>query len=186
MCGANVTGEDLSSSRTTDSTCKASLHWRTAVRPQRGLFTFLSHPQDHCNACSSTSLQPQNLALMNCQACFFKAGTQILRSLTKTNSENSGVGGYLTGEGNYNWHLNTRATAGNPTLTTVHELQVTVIVLKSFSPNGNRQVGEALTEPRWLIYNHFENLTNTNHMAAVFGFPMLLSWWRERWSCFGP
>lgn len=31
--------------------------------------------------------------------------------LNKTSSENSGVGGYLTGESNYNWHLNTRQTA---------------------------------------------------------------------------
>lgn len=79
----------------------------------------------------------------------FKAVTQILRSLTKTSSENSGVGGYLTGESNYNWHLNSRQTAGNLTLTTVHKLQVTVIVSKSFSPNRNRQVGEALTELCW-------------------------------------
>lgn len=46
--------------------------WRAAVPPQHGLFTFLSHPQEHYNACSSTSLQPQSLAPMNCQACFSK------------------------------------------------------------------------------------------------------------------
>lgn len=41
--------------------------------------------------------------------------------LNKTSSENTGVGGYLTGESNYNWHLNTRQAAGNLTLSTVHK-----------------------------------------------------------------
>lgn len=56
-------------------------HWRAAALPQHGLFTFLSHPQEHCNACSSTSLQPQSRAPMNCQARFSKPW--LPRSLTK-------------------------------------------------------------------------------------------------------
>lgn len=62
--------------------------------------------------------------------------------LNKTSSENSGVGGYLTGESNYKWHLNARRTAGNLTLTTVHRtapLQVRVTVLEWFSPSRTRQ-----------------------------------------------
>lgn len=71
------------------STCKAwasaaaLLHWRAAVLPQHGLFTFLSHPQEHCNACSSTSLQPQSRAPMNCQAWFSKLWLKSPCSLTK-------------------------------------------------------------------------------------------------------
>lgn len=87
---------------------------------QHGLFTFLSHPQERCNACSSTSLQPQSLAPMNCRAWFFKSRDSNPSQLNKTSSENSGVGGYLTGESNYNWHLDSRQTAA-----TWHELQYT-------------------------------------------------------------
>lgn len=183
--------EDLSSSQTTCSTRKA---WVLLLLFHTG--TQLSIPNMVCLHFSVThgiTVTPVAPPAYNHRASpllpglVFKAVTQILCSLTKTSSENSGVGGYLTGESNYNWHHNTRQTAGNLTLTTVHKLQVTVIVLKSFSPNRNRQVGEALTELCWLIDNHFEKLMNTNHMTAVFDcFHIQLSWLRERWSCFGP
>lgn len=77
--------------------------------------------------------------------------------LNKTGSENRGVGGYLTGESNYNWHLNTRQTAGNLTLNTVQQ-RVQVTVLKWFGPNRSRQVREVLTKSCWLMDNHSTQL----------------------------
>lgn len=72
--------------------------------------------------------------------------------LNKTISENSGPGGYLTGESNYNWRLNARQTPGNLTLTTVHKKSPYrwEWLLKWFSASGYRQGREVFTKPWWL------------------------------------
>lgn len=51
----------------------------------------------------------------------FQSCDSNLLQLSKMGSENSGVGGYLTGENYYNWHLTSRQTAGNLTPRTVHK-----------------------------------------------------------------
>lgn len=89
--------------------------------------------------------------------------------LNNTSSENSGVGGYLTGESNYNWRLNTRQTAGNLTLTIVHKKRPyrwEGLCWNGFSPSRSRQGGEVHKAMLTVTDNQFEDLCCTNPLVT--------------------